>query len=157
VFTWPDGGMTPFRATKGTIYEGGFRVPAIIRWPGKVTPRSVENGIFSGLDWLPTLAAAAGDPGIKDKLLKGVELEGRTYKNTISTAIINWTSSWARGHPSATNSFTSAVRILAHCGQMTSNSSSSAASGLAGGEGRDGHADHHQHPSGPLRANPINP
>jgi arylsulfatase A-like enzyme len=81
VFTWPDGGMTPFKATKGTIYEGGFRVPAIIRWPGKVKPRSVENGIFSGLDWLPTLAAAAGDPGVKDKLLKGVELEGRTYKN----------------------------------------------------------------------------
>ena len=81
VFTWPDGGMTPFRATKGTIYEGGFRVPAIIRWPGKIKPRSVENGIFSGLDWLPTLAAAAGDPDVKDKLLKGVELEGRTYKN----------------------------------------------------------------------------
>jgi len=81
VFTWPDGGMTPFKATKGTIYEGGFRVPAIIRWPGKVKPRSVENGIFSGLDWLPTLAAAAGDPDVKDKLLKGVELEGRTYKN----------------------------------------------------------------------------
>jgi arylsulfatase A-like enzyme len=81
VFTWPDGGMTPFKATKGTIYEGGFRVPAIIRWPGKVKPRSVENGIFSGLDWLPTLAAAAGDSDIKDKLLTGVEIEGRTYKN----------------------------------------------------------------------------
>ena len=81
VFTWPDGGMTPFKATKGTIYEGGFRVPAIIRWPGNVKPRSVENGIFSGLDWLPTLAAAAGDPDVKDKLLKGVELAGRTYKN----------------------------------------------------------------------------
>ena len=49
VFTWPDGGMTPFKATKGTVYEGGFRVPAIIRWPGKVKPGSVENGIFSGL------------------------------------------------------------------------------------------------------------
>ena len=46
VFTWPDGGMTPFKATKGTVYEGGFRVPAIIRWPGKVKPGSVENGIF---------------------------------------------------------------------------------------------------------------
>ena len=62
VFTWPDGGMTPFRATKGTVFEGGFRVPAIIRWPGKVKPGTVENGIFSGLDWLPTLAAAAGNP-----------------------------------------------------------------------------------------------
>src|SRR6185436_19288909 len=61
VFTWPDGAMTPFRATKGTIFEGGFRVPAIIRWPAKVQPGSVENGIMSGLDWLPTLAAAAGN------------------------------------------------------------------------------------------------
>jgi arylsulfatase len=81
VFTWPDGGMTPFKATKGTSFEGGFRVPAIIRWPGKVKPGSVENGIFSGLDWLPTLADAAGNPNITDQLLKGVTLEGRTYKN----------------------------------------------------------------------------
>jgi arylsulfatase A-like enzyme len=81
VFTWPDGGMTPFRATKGTTFEGGFRVPAIIRWPGKVKPGSVENGIFSGLDWLPTLAAAAGNSEITDQLLKGVQLGDRTYKN----------------------------------------------------------------------------
>src|SRR6201988_2189392 len=81
VFTWPDGGMTPFRATKGTVYEGGFRVPAIIRWPGKVKPGTVENGIFSGLDWFPTLTAAAGNPDITDQLLKGVKLEGRTYTN----------------------------------------------------------------------------
>jgi len=81
VFTWPDGGMTPFKATKGTIYEGGFRVPAIIRWPGKVNPRSVENGIFSGLDWFPTLVAAAGNPDITGQLLKGVKLGDRKYKN----------------------------------------------------------------------------
>ena len=81
VFTWPDGGMTPFRATKGTVFEGGFRVPAIIRWPGKVKPGTVQNGIFSGLDWLPTLAAAAGSPDITDQLLKGVKLGDRTYKN----------------------------------------------------------------------------
>jgi arylsulfatase A-like enzyme len=81
VFTWPDGGMTPFRASKGTIFEGGFRVPCLIRWPGKVKPGSVENGIFSGLDWFPTLLAAAGDPDITDKLLKGVKLGDRTYKN----------------------------------------------------------------------------
>jgi arylsulfatase A-like enzyme len=81
VFTWPDGGMTPFRATKGTSFEGGFRVPAIIRWPGKVKPGSVENGIFSGLDWLPTLAHAAGDPTITEDLLKGVKLGDITYKN----------------------------------------------------------------------------
>jgi len=81
VFTWPDGGMTPFRATKGTVFEGGFRVPCMIRWPGKVKSGSVENGIFSGLDWLPTLAAAAGNPNITEQLLKGVQLGDRTYKN----------------------------------------------------------------------------
>jgi arylsulfatase A-like enzyme len=81
VFTWPDGGMTPFKATKGTIFEGGFRVPAIIRWPGKIKSGSVENGIFSGLDWLPTLTAAAGNPNITEQLLKGVKLGDRTYKN----------------------------------------------------------------------------
>jgi arylsulfatase A-like enzyme len=81
VFTWPDGGMTPFRATKGTVFEGGFRVPAIIRWPGQVKPGSVENGMFSGLDWLPTLAAAAGNPNITQQLLQGVQLGDRRYKN----------------------------------------------------------------------------
>lgn len=81
VFTWPDGGMTPFKATKGTVYEGGFRVPAIIRWPGKIKAGTVQNGIFSGLDWFPTLVAAAGNPNIKDQLLKGTKLGDRTYKN----------------------------------------------------------------------------
>ena len=74
VFTWPDGGMTPFKGTKGTVMEGGFRAPAIIRWPGKVKPGTVENGIFSALDWFPTLVAAAGNANITDQLLKGVKL-----------------------------------------------------------------------------------
>jgi len=81
VFTWPDGGMTPFRATKGTVFEGGFRVPAIIRWPGHVPAGKVENGLISGLDWFPTLCAAAGNPNITQQLLQGVTLGGRTYKN----------------------------------------------------------------------------
>src|SRR6516162_2655362 len=81
VFTWPDGGMTPFKATKGTVYEGGFRVPCIARWPGKIKPGAVENGIFSGLDWFPTLCAAAGNPNITQQLLEGVKLGDRTYKN----------------------------------------------------------------------------
>jgi arylsulfatase len=81
VFTWPDGGMTPFRATKGTVFEGGFRVPCLARWPGKIKPGTVENGIFSGMDWLPTLAAAAGNPNITQQLLQGVTLDGRFYKN----------------------------------------------------------------------------
>jgi arylsulfatase A-like enzyme len=81
VFTWPDGGMTPFRATKGTVFEGGFRVPCIVRWPGHIKPGTVENGIFSGLDWFPTLCAAAGNAEITDQLLKGVKLGDREYKN----------------------------------------------------------------------------
>ena len=80
-FTWPDGGNTPFKGQKGTSFEGGYRVPAIIRWPGHVKPGSVENGIFSGLDWFPTLLAAAGNPNITDQLLKGTKLGDRTYKN----------------------------------------------------------------------------
>jgi len=81
VFTWPDGGMTPFKATKGTVMEGGFRVPCIARWPGHIKPGTVENGLFSGLDWFPTLTAAAGNPNITDQLLKGVKLGDREYKN----------------------------------------------------------------------------
>jgi arylsulfatase len=80
-FTWPDGGNTPFKGQKGTAYEGGFRVPCIVRWPGHIKAGSVENGLFSGLDWFPTLCAAAGNTNITDQLLKGVELEGREYKN----------------------------------------------------------------------------
>jgi arylsulfatase A-like enzyme len=81
VFTWPDGGMTPFRGTKGTVYEGGFRAPCIARWPGHIKPGTVENGIFSALDWFPTLVAAAGNPNITDELLKGAKLGDATYKN----------------------------------------------------------------------------
>jgi len=80
-FTWPDGGTTPFAQAKGTIMEGGFRVPCIVRWPGHVPADSVGNGIMSGLDWLPTFAALAGVPNITDQLLKGVKFGDRTYKN----------------------------------------------------------------------------
>jgi len=80
-FTWPDGGTTPFAQAKGTIMEGGFRVPCIVRWPGHVAPDSKQNGIMSGLDWLPTFAALAGNPNITDQLLKGVKFGDRTYKN----------------------------------------------------------------------------
>jgi arylsulfatase len=79
-FTWPDGGQTPFAGGKGTVLEGGFRVPMIVRWPGKVPAGRVENGVVSGLDWFPTLVAAAGDPSIKDELLHGKDLVGRSYK-----------------------------------------------------------------------------
>jgi arylsulfatase A-like enzyme len=81
VFTWPDGGQTPFAQSKGTVLEGGFRVPCLLRWPGHVPADSVQNGIFSGLDWLPTFVAAAGNPNITDELLKGKTIGDRTYKN----------------------------------------------------------------------------
>jgi arylsulfatase len=80
VFTWPDGGQTPFAQSKGTVLEGGFRVPAIIRWPGHVPAGKVENGLISGLDWFPTFLAAAGNPNIADELKKGKQLGDTTYK-----------------------------------------------------------------------------
>jgi arylsulfatase len=80
VYTWPDGGTTPFSGAKGEVTEGAFRVPAIIRWPGHVKPGTVSNGIMSGLDWFPTLVAAAGNPDVTEQLLKGTALGDRTYK-----------------------------------------------------------------------------
>jgi arylsulfatase A-like enzyme len=79
-FTWPDGGQTPFAGGKGTGLEGGFRVPCIIRWPGHVPAGKVENGIISGLDWFPTLVAAAGNPNITAELLSGKKLGDQTFK-----------------------------------------------------------------------------
>jgi arylsulfatase A-like enzyme len=78
--SWPDAATTPFRSEKNTGWEGGFRVPAFIRWPGHIKPDSVSNEIVSGLDWLPTLLAAAGDPDVTQKLLKGYTVGGMTYK-----------------------------------------------------------------------------
>jgi arylsulfatase A-like enzyme len=79
-FTWPDGGQTPFAGGKGTVLEGGFRVPCILRWPGKVPVGKVENGLFSGLDWFPTFLAAAGNTHIVEELKSGKQLNGETYK-----------------------------------------------------------------------------
>ena len=73
VFTWPDGGQTPFAQSKGTVMEGGFRVPALLRWPGHVPADSVQNGIFSGLDWFPTFLAAAGNPKHHRRIAEGQE------------------------------------------------------------------------------------
>ena len=73
VFTWPDGGQTPFHGEKGSTWEGGFRVPSLVRWPGVVAPGSEFNAICAHEDWLPTLMAAVGEPDIKDKLIAGHE------------------------------------------------------------------------------------
>ena len=71
MFSWPDAAMTPFRSEKDSNWEGAFRVPAMIRWPGYIKAGVWSNQIVSGLDWFPTLLAAAGDPTVKDRLLKG--------------------------------------------------------------------------------------
>ncbi len=79
-FSWPDGGTTPFRGEKSTSWEGGYRVPFLIRWPGTIKPGTIINDIGAHEDWVPTLMAAVGDPGIKEKLLKGFPADGMTYK-----------------------------------------------------------------------------
>jgi arylsulfatase len=78
--SWPDAATTPFRSEKNTNWEGAFRVPCFIRWPGHIQPGTVYNDIVSGLDWLPTLVAAAGDPDIKVKLVKGHQVGNKTFK-----------------------------------------------------------------------------
>jgi arylsulfatase A-like enzyme len=78
--TWPDAGVNPFRGEKNTNWEGGWRVPAVVRWPGKIPAGSVSNEIISGMDWLPTFLAAVGDSDIKNKLLSGHKAGDRTYK-----------------------------------------------------------------------------
>ena len=79
-FTWPDGGQSPFRGEKATNWEGGYRVPTVVRWPGTIEPGTVFNDIVSHEDWVPTLLAAAGDPAIKEKLLQGYRANGRTFR-----------------------------------------------------------------------------
>ncbi len=78
--SWPDAGMTPFRSEKNTNWEGGFRVPELIRWPARIAPGQVKNGIISHNDWFPTLLAAAGVPTIAEDLKAGTDLGGTTYK-----------------------------------------------------------------------------
>jgi arylsulfatase A-like enzyme len=80
VLTWPDGGMTPFRGEKNTNWEGGFRVPALLRWPGTVEAGTIINDTTSALDWFPTFAAAAGVPAVKDQLLAGYQAGGSNFK-----------------------------------------------------------------------------
>jgi arylsulfatase A-like enzyme len=81
--TWPDGGTTPFRSEKNTNWEGAFRVPLLVRWPGKIKPGSIANGIVQHHDWLPTFLAMAGEPDIIEKAKKGYQAIGRSYKGHI--------------------------------------------------------------------------
>ena len=81
--TWPDAATTPFRSEKNTNWEGAFRIPLLVRWPGKIAAGSISNGIVQHHDWLPTFLAMAGAPDVVDKLKKGYKAIGRTYKNHI--------------------------------------------------------------------------
>jgi arylsulfatase A-like enzyme len=78
--SWPDGGMTPFRNEKNSNWEGAFRVPGMVRWPGKIKAGAVSNEMISHMDWLPTILAAAGEPDITEKLLKGHKVGAKTFK-----------------------------------------------------------------------------
>ncbi len=78
--SWPDAGMTPFRNEKNSNWEGAYRVPGMVRWPGKIKPGSVSNEIVAHHDWLPTILAVAGDTEVTDKLLKGYKIGDMTYK-----------------------------------------------------------------------------
>jgi arylsulfatase A-like enzyme len=78
--TWPDGGTTPYHSEKGTTWEGGFRVPCVVRWPGVIKPGTIINDIMSQEDWMPTLLAAAGEPNIIEKLKQGYQANGKTFK-----------------------------------------------------------------------------
>lgn len=78
--SWPDGGVTPFHGEKGTTWEGGFRVPMVVRWPGVIKPGTIVNDVFSQEDWMPTLLAAAGVPGVKEELAGGYRANGKTWK-----------------------------------------------------------------------------
>jgi arylsulfatase A-like enzyme len=80
-FSWPDGGNSPFRGEKGTTFEGGFRVPMLVRWPGVIKPNTIINDIMANEDWMPTFLAAAGDPNVTDELLKGMQVGDKTFKN----------------------------------------------------------------------------
>jgi arylsulfatase len=80
MMSWPDGGTTPFRGEKNTNWEGGYRVPTLIKWPGVINPGTVNNDIYSHEDMLPTLMAAVGVPDVKEQLLKGMKVDGKTFK-----------------------------------------------------------------------------
>ena len=118
-FTWPDGGQTPFAGGKGTALEGGFRAPAIIRWPGKVPAGKVENSIMSGLDRFPTFVAAAGNPNIVDELTKGKQIGDRTYKVHLD-GYDRPTSSPERAPRSVTRSTISLKATSRQCASTTS-------------------------------------
>ena len=126
--SWPDGGTSPFRGEKNTNWEGGFRVPCAIRWPGVIKPGTVFNDIFAHEDMLPTLLAAAGDPDVKAKLLKGVKVGSAPSRSTW-TATTSWTRWPANHRVRATSSSISMTMARWSPSATTSGRSSSPSSG----------------------------
>jgi arylsulfatase A-like enzyme len=106
---WPDGGITPFRSEKNTNWEGAFRVPAAVRWPGHIPAGTVVNGIVSHKDWVPTLLAAAGEPDIKEKLLTGYQAGDKNFRVTSTASTCCRTSRARRTRARAATSSISAT------------------------------------------------
>lgn len=79
MFSWLDAAVSPFRSEKDSNWEGAFRVPALVRWPGHIQASQISNELFSGLDWFPTLLAPAGDTTVKDRLLKGSNFGNKSF------------------------------------------------------------------------------
>ena len=157
VFTWPDGGMTPFKATKGTVMEGGFRVPCIARWPGKIKPGTVENGLFSGLDWFPTHGRRRGQSEHHRRIAQGRETRrpdlqepprrlqpagpaaGQRAVQAPGTLLLRRPAPGRRPHRRFQ------VPVLP------------AATRLARTQDHDGHAHHREPPPGSVRADAVDP
>jgi arylsulfatase len=125
VMSWPDGGQTPFRGEKNTNWEGGYRVPTAIRWPGVIKPGTVLNDIFGHEDMLPTLMAAAGVPDVKEQLMKGMMVGNKTFKVHLDGYTTSPTPSPAKGQALATNSSTSTMVARSSACVTTSGRSSS--------------------------------
>jgi arylsulfatase A-like enzyme len=123
-FTWPDGGQTPFAGAKGTVMEGGFRAPMIIRWPGRTLSGKVDNGLVSGLDWFPTFVAAAGNPNIVEELKQGKQIGGRTYKIHLDGYDQNGSDKRQRTLEAPRDFFSLPKRRSARSASMTSNTGS---------------------------------
>ena len=151
-FTWPDGGQTPFAGGKGTVLEGGFRVPCIARWPGKIPAGKVENGIMSGLDWFPSSLSAAGNANIAGDLNKGKKLGDTTYKVHLD-GYDQTPFSPGRGRQTGTRSSTSPRARLERSRQRLQVPVHRPARRLARRDRQARLAVHLQLASGPVRAN----
>ena len=157
VFTWPDGGMTPFRATKGTVFEGGFRVPCIARWPGKIKPGSVENGIFSGLDWLPTLVGGGGQSEHRPAASAGRAARRPDLQEPSRRLQPDGLAHRQRAVGAPRDFLLRRIATRRHPHRRLQVPVLPAAVRLAGREGRDRHADHRQSAPGSVRADAIDP